>query len=92
MVNRRAPKAPMPAPAKKRRAPTNAEVEAFASEANGGKENPSTDTNAPRTFKALRVTFNAYEYQLLEEIAKKTGRTKLSAIRWAIVQFAKKEE
>ena len=43
--------------------------------------------NAKRDFKAIRVPFNEYEYRKLEEIAQKTGRTKLNLIRWAVLQF-----
>ncbi|WP_020405268.1 hypothetical protein [Hahella ganghwensis] len=87
MVKRREP-----ATAKKQ--PTPEEIEAFASGADGGsitpkqEEKPALDPNAKREFKAIRVPFNEYEYSKLEEVATKTGRTKLNVIRWAILKLA----
>lgn len=91
----------------KRRAPrthqqlTPEQIEAFAAGVDGGsyppasqeKEAvPSLDPNAKRDFKAIRVPFNEYEYRQLEALAKATGRTKLNAIRWAILQMAAEAE
>ncbi len=67
---------------------------AFASGADGGsitpkqEEKPALDPNAKREFKAIRVPFNEFEYSKLEEVANKTGRTKLNVIRWAILKLA----
>lgn len=83
-------------PASAKRQPTNAEIEAFASGADGGSEPQQTkeqllDPNAKREYKAIRVPFNEYEYSKLEEIANKTGRSKLNVIRWAILKLAEEE-
>lgn len=88
MVKRREPQA---SPAK--REPTAEEVEAFAAAAEGGSASkkvakPALDPNANRDFKSIRVPFNEYEYSKLEEVATKTGRTKLNVIRWAIMKLA----
>lgn len=67
-------------------------LEKFVSGADGGeqvKEPPvELDRNAVRTFKATKVPFNEFEYQMLEYLATKTGRSKLNAIRWAVVEKA----
>lgn len=87
MVKRREP-----ATAKKQ--PTPEEIEAFASGADGGSAKPkqeekhALDPNANRDFKAIRVPFNEYEYKKLDEVATKTGRTKLNVMRWAILKLA----
>ncbi|CAB5680647.1 hypothetical protein K1Y38_23135 [Serratia marcescens] len=43
-----------------------------------------TDSEAPRDYKAIRVPFNQYEYELLEKLCKKTNRSKLNMIRHAL--------
>ena len=53
---------------------------------------PAADPHAARNYKAIRVPFNAYEYGRLEALARSTGRTKLNAIRWAILKLAEAEE
>ena len=78
--------------------PTVEEVEAFAAGANNGQspavvsDGPRNDPHAARNYKAIRVPFNAYEYARLEALARRTGRTKLNAIRWAILKLAEAEE
>ena len=78
--------------------PTVEEVEAFAAGAdNGGPPAvagavPPVDPHAARNYKAIRVPFNAYEYARLEALARRTGRSKLNAIRWAILKLAEAEE
>lgn len=69
---------------KRRKQPTREQVESFVEKAD---QNETCNPNAPRKFKAISVPFNEYEYRKLEEIAQKTGRTKLNAIRWAIMQL-----
>ena len=85
------------------RQPTAEAVEAFAA---GADDNPSVpaaatspaadtpraDPHAIRNYKAIRVPFNAYEYGRLEALARRTGRSKLNAIRWAILKLAEAEE
>jgi predicted transcriptional regulator len=68
-------------------------IEAFAAGADGGKHQtkPDLDPNANRDYKAIRVPFNQYEFEKLEELAKKTGRTKLNVIRWAILKMAEEQ-
>ena len=78
--------------------PTVEEVEAFAAGAENGQppavvnDGPRSDPHAARNYKAIRVPFNAYEYARLEALARRTGRTKLNAIRWAILKLAEAEE
>lgn len=83
-------------PSSIKRQPTNEEIEAFASGADGGidnkpKQKVELDPNAKREYKAIRVPFNEYEFSKLEEIATKTGRSKLNVIRWAILKLAEEE-
>lgn len=74
--------------------PTQEQIESFASAADGGTfpsqqgEKKIVKTNATRDYKAIRVPFNEYEFSRLEELAVKTGRSKLNAIRWAILTLA----
>jgi len=42
------------------------------------------DTEAPRDYKSLRISFNEYEFQRLGEASKKVGRTKSNFIRQSI--------
>lgn len=93
MVKRRAPRTSQQ--------PTPEEIEAFAAGVDGGSSHhapkeeeaaPALDSDAKRDFKAIRVPFNEYEYRQLEALAKATGRTKLNAIRWAILQMAAQAE
>ena len=78
--------------------PTVEEVEVFAAGADNGRahavavDTPAADPHAARNYKAIRVPFNAYEYGRLEALARSTGRTKLNAIRWAILKLAEAEE
>lgn len=53
------------------------------------KADTDESTNRARNFKAIRVPFNQSEYNTLERLAEKTGRSKLNAIRWAISQAEK---
>ena len=46
------------------------------------------DNNAPRSYKAIRVPFNEYEFRQLEKASVQTGRTKLNFIRRAILLLA----
>lgn len=72
---------------KRREQPTREQVESFANSADQTTQDGTLDPNAPRKFKAISVPFNEYEYQKLEEVAQKTGRTKLNTIRWAITRL-----
>ena len=89
MIRRRSPAIPPPSPEA---------VEAFAASANNGgarhaaADMPRSDPHAARNYKAIRVPFNAYEFARLEALARRTGRTKLNAIRWAILKLAEAEE
>lgn len=89
MVKRRDPAVP-------KRQPTAEEIETFASGADGGhvlepKKGP-LNPNAKRDYKAIRVPFNEFEYSKLNEVATKTGRTKLNVMRWAILKLAEEIE
>lgn len=46
-----------------------------------------TDSEAPRDYKAIRVPFNQYEYELLEKLSRKTNRSKLNMIRYALKYY-----
>jgi hypothetical protein len=85
------------------RQPTAEAVEAFAAGADdipslpaaaspAADDTPPVDRHAARNYKAIRVPFNAYEYSRLEALARSTGRTKLNAIRWAILKLAEAEQ
>lgn len=79
------------------RQPTPEAVEAFAAGAHDDPtvvavEDTPRDPHAVRNYKAIRVPFNAYEYGRLEALARRTGRTKLNAIRWAILKLAESEQ
>lgn len=81
-------------PASAKKQPTAEQIEAFASGADGEakiEEKPTLDPNAKREYKAIRVPFNEFEYRKLDEVATKTGRTKLNVIRWAILKLAEEE-
>ena len=95
MIRRRRPTAD--------RQPTAEAVEAFAAGADDNPaplaapsapapDTPVVDPHAARNYKAIRVPFNAYEYGRLEALARSTGRTKLNAIRWAILKLAEAEQ
>ena len=97
MIRRRRPAA--------ERQPTPEAVEAFAAGADDNPslpaavgpaptaaDTPTVDPHAARNYKAIRVPFNAYEYGRLEALARRTGRTKLNAIRWAILKLAEAEQ
>ena len=60
-------------------------IESFASGVDGAER--SLNPNAPRDFKSINVPFNEYEYRQLEKLARQTGRTKLNAIRWAVLRL-----
>lgn len=85
-------------PASTKREPTQEEIEAFASGADGGdtklkqEEKATLNPNAKREFKAIRVPFNEFEYSKLDSLANKTRRTKLNVIRWAILKLAAEVE
>lgn len=91
MVKRRTPQASSPGS----RTPSAEEIERFAS----GADSPATpeqpkalNENAPRDFKSIRVPFNEYEYRKLEEACRKTGRSKLNFIRYAMLNVADQDQ
>ncbi len=53
--------------------------------------NEAQDENAPRKYRALRIPLNEYEFNLLDALSKKTGRSRLSTIRWALKKMADDE-
>jgi hypothetical protein len=83
-------------PASLKKQPTNAQIEAFASGADGGDrlqvDKGKLNPNAKREYKAIRVPFNEYEYSKLEELAAKTGRSKLNALRWAVLKLVEESD
>ena len=70
--------------------PTPAQIEAFAAGADGEvtTQNVILDSDASRYFKAIRLPFNEYEYRQLEEASRRTGRSKLNFIRYAMLKMA----
>ena len=70
--------------------PTPAQIEAFAAGADGEvtAQNAILDSDASRDFKAIRLPFNEYEYRQLEEASRRTGRSKLNFIRYAMLKMA----
>ena len=46
------------------------------------------DSEANRDYKAIRLPFNEYEYRQLEEASRRTGRSKLNFIRYAMLKMA----
>jgi len=92
MVKRREPKASSLNLIKPE--PTAEQVEAFASQAEGGATTiqakaPELDQNAIRDYKAMRVPFNQHEYEQLEIGSRLAGRSKLNFIRYAMLKLAK---
>lgn len=74
----------------KRRVPYSVEkkIEQFASAVDKTTEcQEYIDSEAPRAYKAIRVPFNQYEYDLLERLCKKTKRSKLNMIRYALKYY-----
>lgn len=71
---------------------TDAQVEAFAAGADQQDTPPKPDPEANRDFKGIRVGFNEYEYRILEEASRRTGRSKLNFIRHAVLTMAKQLE
>ena len=69
-------------------APTTDQIEAFAAGAEAEPTTPTLDPTAPRNFKAVKVGFNEYEYQILEAASRKSGRSKLNFIRQAVLMMA----
>jgi len=70
---------------------TSSKIEAFVSSVDGGKTetDPEMDPRSKRKYKGVGIPFNKYEFNMLEEAAFKTGRSKLGFIRWAIATMAK---
>ncbi|WGL94071.1 hypothetical protein [Arsenophonus nasoniae] len=65
-------------------------IEEFASEADQLiTSKDEMNSEAPRDYKAIRVPFNQYEYELLENLCKKTKRSKLNMIRYALEYYNK---
>jgi len=72
-------------------------IEAFASKADlvpgeQPENNKVLDKDAPRDFKSIRVSFNEYEYGVLDQLSKKLNRSKLNLIRHAILMLAESED
>ena len=61
-------------------------IEEFASAADR-IVTPETDSAARRDYKAIRLPFNRYEYELLEKLCKKTNRSKLNMLRHALKYY-----
>lgn len=69
--------------------PTPAQIEAFAAGADSDAVVKNIlDSEANRDYKAIRLPFNEYEYRQLEEASRRTGRSKLNFIRYAMLKMA----
>ena len=66
------------------------DIDSFAAAADSTQE-PSLNPYAKRDYKSINVSFNEYEYEILESAANKDGRSKLSFIRHAISELARRE-
>ena len=73
-------------------APTNDQIEVFAAGAEAASAAQELDPTASRNFKALKVGFNEYEYQMLEAASRKSGCSKLNFIRHAMLKMAEEME
>lgn len=65
-------------------------VERFSSGAYGAPAS-AIDPDAKPTFKHFNIGFNEYDYRLLERLAKKQRRSKLSVIRMLIRDSAESD-
>lgn len=86
MVKRREPLQP--------KAPHDVErrIEAFAAGADDlGAVSPLVNKDAARDYKAIRVPFNQYEYEVLEKLCQQTNRSKLNMIRHALLTYAQRD-
>lgn len=72
--------------------PTTNQVEAFAAGVETEAAALKPDPTSPRNFKAVKVGFNEYEYQMLETASRKSGRSKLNFIRHAMLKMAEELE
>ena len=68
----------------------NRDIDSFAAAADSTQE-PSLNTQAKRDYKSINLSFNEYEYEQLDAAAKKVGRSKLSFIRYAVSELARRE-
>lgn len=84
MVRRREPPASM---AKQK--VSEDEIKRFADAADLRPEPDGPKISDPHTFKALTLALNEYYYNLLDEAAASSGRTKTNFIRWSILENAK---
>lgn len=71
-----------------RKAGTTPDLDAVA-EFGKAAEPDRVDKNphAPRNFKAVRLPFNEYEWDMLEEGCEITGRSKLNLLRVALLEY-----
>ena len=70
-------------------------IEDFANAADGGGVNKPKvyiDPRAPRNFKSIRVSFNKFEFDRLDDLSNQTGHTKLGLMRWGIALLAQSIE
>ena len=63
------------------------QIAQFTEAADGEAVKPvALDKNAKRTFKAMQVVFNEWEFKRLEAACEVTGRTKLGFVRFALLK------
>lgn len=55
------------------------------------EEKPPLDKNAKRDFQAINVPFNEYEWDKLNKLKDKLGRSKLNTLRMALLRWAEEE-
>ncbi len=65
-------------------------INEFVSGADGAPTR-NLEPSGPRTHKKINVPFNEYEFQQLEKAASRSGRSKLSYLRWAMLEQAKRD-
>lgn len=66
-------------------------IESFGADADVVAASSDLDPAAKRDFKRITVPLNEYEYRALEALARTTGRTKLNALRWAVLELLENE-
>ncbi len=70
---------------------SKAKIARFVGEADKAGEEV-LNPKAPRNYKSIAIPFNEYEFERLEFVCDKTGRSKNSLIRYLILQYAQKIE
>lgn len=67
------------------------QADAYAKKPEAAPEKPPLDKNAKRDFQAINVPFNEYEWEKLNQLKDKLGRSKLNTLRMALLRWAEEE-